>query len=217
MSRVNFLELDDFVYYGDREENILQFEWFNRFPFNNKKQFCYILKTPIGENNIRDLLMNIFPKIFSIDVQTAGILDEFIKAYLITFTLHYDDFWDTIEDNLFLYCMSFLHTMDFHIISETQSHFSTFEDNLMLALENKNYKIVPEKFFDSKMARMFNSQRDMHYIPLWGCVSNDINAIKTILTSPRNMREVLLRVPQMNCTTISKEISDEYSLMRRTL
>jgi hypothetical protein len=220
MSEPKYYKLDDFVYYGDSLKTIQGFEWFNTFPFQSKKQCCYILRSPLPENNLRDILMDIFPKIFSSNVEILGVIDEHTKVYLITFTLHYNNFWDNVVDKLFLYSMAFLNTMDFHMISEQQPYFSNFADNLMISIEQGNFKVIPEKFFDDSMGRLLVSiQRSNKndYIPMWGCMNTDIEAIKTILTSPRNLREVLLKIPRMNCTRISQEISDEYSMMRRTL
>ena len=142
MPAPEYYQLDDFVYYGDSLENIKQFEWFNTFPFRNKKQFVYILRTYLPEETIRYMLMDIFPKIFSLNVEVLGeVGDRNINIYLLTFTLHYDNFWDDVVDNLFLYCMAFLNTMDFHVLSGHQPYFNTFEDNFMLAIEHGNYTI----------------------------------------------------------------------------
>ncbi|KKK85906.1 hypothetical protein LCGC14_2768570, partial [marine sediment metagenome] len=156
MSEEGYYKLDDLVYYGDIRQNITAFEWFNTFPFGNKKQFLYVLRTPLTEENVRYLVMDIFPKIFSINVEflKATILGDGpeIKTFLITFKLYYEDFWDDVVDKLFLYCMAFLNTMGFHVLSIHQPYFNSFEDNFMLAIKHGNYTISPEKFFNSSMA-----------------------------------------------------------------
>ncbi len=221
MSEPGYYRLDDFVYYGDSLRNIKPFTWFNTFPFEDKKQFVYVLRSAITEENLRYMLMDIYPKIFSVNVEAVGVMDEQdIRPYIITFVLHYDNFWDDVVDKLFLYCMAFLNTMDFHVLSSRQPKFNSFEDNFMLALELGDYTIVPEQFFDSSMARLLvsiqkNSKSD--FIPLLGSINTDIQGIKTILSSPRDLRKVLRKVPRMNCTTISEEISNEYAQFRRTL
>ncbi len=222
MSEINYNNLDDFVYYGSTEKNIKQFDWFDSFPFTNKKQLCYILRTPVDEDIIRQFLMDVFPKIFSVNLQLVNESEDKpwrIYTYLITLILHYENFWDDVVDKLFLYSMSIINCMDFHTMVGGKMHFASLVDNLGVFLEAKAV-IIPEKFFNREMANFINSLKtlkDIGKIPLWGSLSRDIEAINFLLSSPQNMKNVLLKVPVMDCTEISKLISDEYNYIRRTL
>ncbi len=218
MGSVIYGKLDDYVYYGDSEKTIQRFKWFNSYPFQNKKQFCYVLESPIPEQTFGVLLMDIFPKIY--DVKYELVNEDTINSYLITFTLHYDNFWDDVEERLFLYTMAFLKTMDFNIIKPDQHFFTSFADNFNVSIENRRYDINPDKFYDSGVANFLISlkkNRTIRYIPLWDCISGDIEAIKILFTFPEYFRTALATVSDNNCTTITQAIVDEYNLMRRTL
>ncbi len=179
MSGVKYRQLDDYVYYGDKATNIKQFEWFNTFPFKSEKQFVYVLRTPLEETTLRNLLLDLFPKLFSCDIQLDYLVEPYVNVFIVTFTVHYENFWNGAVEKLFLFCMSYLNTMDFHIISSDQSMFVNFEDNFYMALQNKEHAIDPTRFFNSGMAKLFVSKEySSPNVPLWGSVRNDLEAIR---------------------------------------
>ncbi len=220
MPDTGYEQLDNFVYYGDSLETVQKFEWFDSFPFDNTKQFYFVLRSIMPERTLRKFLMELFPKIFSFDMFELGLIGESVMMYGLTFSVHYDDFWDDVSDKLFLYTMSILNTAGFELTTRESGGTSDFINNVMICFENEKVNIKPEKFFDSGIANLVLTVKSInknHYIPLWGSIESDLNAIKFILSSPRNFRAVLLKVPTMDCTTITHGITEEFNQMRRTL
>ena len=217
---MKYLEVDlDRVIYGQSKSTINNYEWFEEFPYPSSDLFFILLKTRVILDNVYMVLMDTFAKIFDINIELLKDTDEHIYFYGVTCKLHTPRYWSNYKEKLFLYSMSLVHLFDTSNIS-AQFFPNTFMDLIYGIANGMNKSINPDKFFHSGMAKfmnsIFNNESNQWNMDYWGSIKTDLKAIKYILNSPYNIKEVLSRVDSNNFTAISEEIFTEFETMRKT-
>ncbi|MHA2031776.1 MAG: hypothetical protein ACW99Q_20550 [Candidatus Kariarchaeaceae archaeon] len=205
------------VLYGNTQTSIKNFDWYNTFPFKPLDNFYTIIYTPVQVGNVQVVLMDTFAKIFDIDIDVLSEEFKPIYFYGISCRLYSPNFWKDQEEKLFLYSMSIIHTFQDMNIQNFPESFLNVMYNIA---EGITEPLNPERFFHAGMAKFINSIYKHDYrergINYWDSFKFDLRAIKYILNSPQNTREVLTRVSENNFTKISEEIFNEFEKMRRT-